>query len=349
MEREARTEWGRTRGAITKWCVDEAERPEGNVTPPPAAVAAWLAGHAAELDAIEVSLVTGPAPEWADDASLLYAAPAPNQAGHLQLHTVLLARALARAAAGDMAAAERGVLASWNLASPERARADVPSRSIAALATHLQLGVLRKLAVTPDAWRARIAAWDPRESVRRTWARQAWTAWRAGGRRARPAADGPFGRLVGGPAHRLESAAFLDGWRSMTEAANASPVSDGDGKEIAAAFRAGMGRWADAAPPAPNIASAWKRADRLALEAELTNKVFDVRAARAASGAWPPSVPGIETSKAKNVTWSYVVTPEGRASLSTRRSLSWPDQASSPMGWVSEPPAAAKAPAPKKK
>ena len=134
----------------------------------------------------------------------------------------------------------------------------------------------------------------------------------------------------------------------MTEPAPDS-VSDGDGSELAAAFRAGMGRWADAAPPVPNLASAWKRADRLLLEAELTSKVFDVRAAREASGAWAAAIPGIEASKGTNVTWVYAVTPDGRASLVTNRTLTWPDRASSPLGWVSEPPPAAKAPAAKKK
>jgi hypothetical protein len=348
MEREAKTEWGRTRGELTKWTTDEAERPEAHVQPPPAAVAAWLAAHAAELDAIETMLVTGPAPEWAEDASLLFAAPAPVAAGHLQLHVVLLGRALARAAGGDTGGAERSLLASWNFAAPQRLRWDVPSRTIASLATHLELGVLRKLPVSAEPWRARIAGWNPRESVRRTWAHEAWTSWQAGRREAGRPAQGVLAKLVARPARRLESAAFLDGWRSMTEAGLKSPVSDGDGRELAAAFRAGMGRFADAAPAVPSLASAWKRADRLSLEAELTNKVFDVRAARAATGAWPQAVPGIEVSKAKDVTWIYAVTPEGRASLSTNRTLTWPDRAASPMGWVSEPPAAAKAPAKKK-
>jgi len=342
-DKENKTEWGRTRGALTKWATSEAERPEANVQAPPPEVAAWLLGHASELDAIENALVAGPAPEWAEDSSLLFAAPVPTMSGHLQLHVVLLGRALARAAGGDAAGAERSLLASWNFAAPQRLRADVPSRSIAVLATHLELGVLRKLAVSPEPWRARIAAWDPRDSVKRTWANEAWTTWKAGRPQAPGSTRSGFARLVARPGQRLEAAAFLDGWRAMTEAGVKSPVSDGDGKELSAAFRTGMGRWADAAPAVPNLASAWKRADRLILEAELTNKVFDIRAARAASGAWPASIKGIETSKAKDVTWTYAVTSEGRPSIATNRTLTWPDRASSPMGWVSEPPAAAKA------
>ncbi len=354
MDREGKTEWGRTRVPLTKWTTTEAERPEANVEAPPPAVAAWLTGHASELDAIERALVEGPAPEWAQDTGLLFAAPIPNMGGHLQLHTVLLGRALARAASGDAAGAERALLASWNLAAPERQRADVPSRSIAWIATHLELGVLRKLSVNAGPWRARIAGWDPRESVRRSWALEAWTTWQAARRRQEAgvyggAPQGPLARLVGAPGQRLEAAAFLDGWRAMTEAAAKSPVSDGDGKFLADAFRAGMGRWAGAAPAIPTLASAWLRADRLALEAELTNKVFDIRKGREASGAWPASIPGIEASKAKNVSWKYAVTAEGRASIETNRVLTWPDRTPSPMGWVSEPPAAKKAPAGKKK
>ena len=81
MVREEKTEWGRTRGALTKWATNEAERPEANVQAPPPEVAAWFLGHASELDAIEGALVAGPAPEWAADSSLLFAAPAPGMSG----------------------------------------------------------------------------------------------------------------------------------------------------------------------------------------------------------------------------------------------------------------------------
>ncbi|MGA7991972.1 MAG: hypothetical protein WCC53_11105 [Thermoanaerobaculia bacterium] len=352
-DKEAKTEWGRTRAPLTKWMTNEAERPEGNIEAPPPAVAAYLTGHGAEIDAVESALVSGPAPEWAQAPDLLFAAPVPNMAGHLQLHAVLLARALARAAAGDATGAERLVQASWNLAGPERHRPDVVSRSISWIATHLQLGVLRKIDVDAGTWRGRIAGWNPRESVRRSWALEAWTVWEAARKRQEAGVyadtpQGPLARLFARPAQRLEAAALVDGWRTMTQAAVESPISDGDGAFLSEAFRKGMGRWADAAPSVPGLASAWKRADRLALEAELTNKVFDIRAKRVPSGAWPPAIPGIETSKAGNVTWTYAVTAEGRASIATNRILTWPDRTPSPLGWVSGPPAAKKAPATKR-
>ena len=350
----SKTDWGRARGLLTKWATEQAERPEANVQAPPAEVAAWITGHAAELDTIENALVGGPAPEWAEDQSLLFAAPAPSMAGHMQLHIVLLGRALARAAGGDTPGAEHALLASWNLAAPERRRVDVPSRSIAWIATHLEMGVLRKLPVGAEPWRARLAGWDAHEAVKRSWANEAWTTWQAARGRQEAgdvagAPQSPLARIVGGPGRRLEAAAFLDGWRAMTEAAVKSPVSDGDGASLTDAFRAGMGRWAAAAPPIPGLGAAWKRADRLALEAELTNKVFDIRAKRDPSGAWPASIPGIEASKAENVKWTYAVTAEGRASVATNRVLNWPDRGSSILGWVSEAPAAKKAPAPKRR
>jgi hypothetical protein len=345
-KQEGKSEWGVTRAALTKWATAEAERPEEAVQAPPVAVEAWLAGHGSELDAIERALVEGPAPEWAMDTSLLFAAPVPNMAGHLQLHLALVARALARAASGDAAGAERAVLASWKLADPERRRPDVVSRSISWIATHLELGALRKFPADAAAWRGRIAGWDARESVRRSWELEAWTIWQAGRRlsESKPS-GGLFADLVARPAERLEAAARLDGWRAMTQAAVRSPISDGDGAFLAEAFRKGMGRWAAVAPPSPALASAWMRADRLALEAELTNKVFDLRAKREPSGAWPPAIPGIETSKGENLKWTYALTADGRASIVTNRLLTWPDRTPSPMGWVSAPPAAKKAPA----
>ncbi len=351
--RQDKTEWGRAGGPLVAWVTAQTERMEAAVAPPPPEVAAFLAGHAAAIDAIESALVSGPAPDWAQDASLLFAAPGPALAGHMQLHALLLARALLRAAAGDAAGADRAVLASWNLAGPERQRADIPSRGIALLATHLELGVLRKFAADP-AWRARLASLDPRAWVKAGWRFEAWRVWKAGRRLSDGApADAPGGvlaRLASRPRERLAAAALLDGWRAMTEAADRTPVSDGDVKSLADAFEKGAGRWA--APSAPAIlaaAASIRRADRLTLEAELTGKSLDVRAARAADGTWPASLPGVEASKAANVKWAYAVTPDGRASISTTRLLNWPDRASSILGWASEPPAAKKAAAPKRR
>ena len=354
-DKESKGEWPRVRGDLTKWVTGEAERPEASVEPPPPAVAAFLAGHASEIGAIETSLVSGTAPDWAQDPSLLFAAPAPSLAGHLQLHTVLLGHALARAAAGDIPGADRALVASWNLAGPPRARVDIPARSIAFIATHLELGVLRKLATDPAPWRTRIASLDPRAWVRNGWTFEAWRIWRAGRRLqesavAPPASSGGWlAGVAARPRERLAGAALLEGWHAMWSAAATAPVSDGDVRTLAETFESAAGRWA--APSMPSVlaaAGALRRADRLTLEMELTNKVFDIRARREPTGAWPASIPGIEASKAANVAWTYAVTAEGRASIATTRILNWPDRTPSLLGWVSEPPAAKKGAAKKK-
>src|SRR5271169_5105411 len=74
----AKTAVDEVRAPLEKWVDHEAAKAEGLPDAPPAPVAAYFASHATALDAIEKSLLAGPAPEWALDLAKLYAAPAPN-------------------------------------------------------------------------------------------------------------------------------------------------------------------------------------------------------------------------------------------------------------------------------
>ena len=156
LSRPKKTELDAVRAPLEKWVDHEAAKAEGLPDAPPAAVAAYFASHAASLDAIEKSLLAGPAPDWAVDLAKLHAAPAPNVLGHMQLARVLVGRAEARAAAKDKRADE-SLRAAFALTGALRGRPEVVSQmrldrrdAPRARGRPADSGRFRRLARTPE-------------------------------------------------------------------------------------------------------------------------------------------------------------------------------------------------------
>jgi hypothetical protein len=57
----------------------------------------------------------------------------------------------------------------------------------------------------------------------------------------------------------------------------------------------------------PNLRNAFQRADRLALEAELTGKILRLKEVRRARGAWPRPSAEISSSRFPGLSWNYSV------------------------------------------
>jgi hypothetical protein len=72
----------------------------------------------------------------------------------------------------------------------------------------------------------------------------------------------------------------------------------------------------------PNAAHAWRKADRLRLETELTLKVLEARRARRRDGRWPADVGGIETSLLGEPHWVYAAT-NGRMRIALSAPVEW--------------------------
>lgn len=279
-----KTEWDGVRAPLEEWVDAQTAKAEGLPDPPPAPVASFLAAHAPGLDAIEKTLLAGPAPEWVVDISKLYASPVPDLQGQMQLARVLVGRAEARAAAKD-ARAEKSLRAAFALTGSLRGRPEIASQSVSIAATRLELAAARRIPVDAVAWRERLEALDPRAGMLAAWKRQAWVQYEAE-KRARE------GRLRAGPLSgraavllrswrdRVAAAAYLDAWRAAIEAAAKSAVEDAETKGLTEAFRAALVQsGARAVPPeaVPNLVGSWRRANVLALEIRKTDETLAAR------------------------------------------------------------------------
>jgi hypothetical protein len=87
-----------------------------------------------------------------------------------------------------------------------------------------------------------------------------------------------------------------------------------------------IGRWNVMRLALPSVAGFWTAVDRAHFHRELTAKVLELKALRAASPgrSWPKKVPGIESSTCPGNRWTYVVSADGGAVLTASQSPSRP-------------------------
>jgi hypothetical protein len=280
--RPKKTEWDGVRAPLEKWADAQAAKAEGLPEPPPAPVASFFAAHAPALDAIEKTLLAGPAPEWAVDVSKLYASPVPNLSGQMQLARVIVGRAEARAATKD-ARAEESLRAAFALTGSLRGRPEIVSQLLSIAATRLELAAVRRIPVDAAAWRERLKPLDPRGGLLLAFRHTAWVQYEAakGLREMRLRTGSPFGRLAalaGAWRDRVEAAAYLDAWRATIDAAAKSPVADTQARILGDTFQQALARnGVRATSPMPDLIEVWRRANVAALEIRKTDENLAAR------------------------------------------------------------------------
>lgn len=332
------------RAAVSEYVAAQVGRGDATVETPSLAVASVLSSRRAALSALEDALAAGSVPRWAvDPRADIGEHLEPNVLGHLQVQRLLIADALASAARGENGAASRTLDASWKLNEGLASRPEVTAKLIAIAVARYEAGALRKIDVSADVWKARLAAMGSRARLvealviehRGPADAHAWY------RRMRPDGVGWWGHnlvfALEEPGGRLADAAYGEAFRRALAELRDEP-----------AFR-------EAAPePAPsrdttailmsivmpNIRESFGRADRLALDAELTEKVLRTKAARAATGAWPPPSAEVAASRFPGLAWNYSV-EGGTVTIALNRGVPHPK-----VGLVLPTSFSARAPAP---
>ena len=152
------------RRALFGYIDPQFAHPNGQIDPPPQAVAAFLDAQSKPLEAIRRNLIDNPdAIVWDERPDLLRAAPLPNLYGHMVLARALAADAFVRQRAGDPVAWD-DVHAMLNLSRPLARRPEMISSLIALSIARMANNVARRLSPPQPAWAREIAAADLRRS-----------------------------------------------------------------------------------------------------------------------------------------------------------------------------------------
>jgi hypothetical protein len=300
--------------AISEYGRSELTRPSGSVQSPPTGVQAFLELRRGEISEIVDFLSTSQSLAWKTNVSLGSEAPIPNLVGQIRLQRLLVAEALSRAHLGQQGNAERVFRASWNLNVSLRDRPDVVSQLIAIAVARLQVGLARRLLIDPASWRNRLVDHDYRRSLLR-----AMEAESIAGLRHLPSGSSRW--------DRASRADFLDMRRSFLLSLRDSPVSDRQDKSHQRDETPRSAGAIIAMITLTNLADAVRRADRLVIDTELTERILEVRMQKAALGHWPSALPSnLEVSRMPGERWVYFVGTDGRMTIHFSRELTWENQ-----------------------
>jgi hypothetical protein len=288
----------------------ELTRSEDEVGPPPAPLRDFFDGHGPQLDAIVAFLTSSEPPVWKSEAALGPEASLPNLLGQIRLQKILVARCLSDLHAGRQQDADRVLTASWTLNQSLGSRVDIVSQLIGTAVARMHVGLARRLAA-PGPWRARLAGHDYRASLLRAMEVEK---------------IGHLRHLAGSSRYaRATRADYLDLSRILLVGFRDAPVGDGP---LAPRFP----KDGDATPGGvlvsvsmPNLAEAVRRADRLMVDIELTDRVLQARELRAKLGNWPQEIPGFAASRMPDAHWIYAPAAggDGKLSISLSRELRW--------------------------
>jgi hypothetical protein len=297
--------------AVGSYIATELVSPEDRTGPAPGVLRDFLEARVGELEALVVFLAgRREPPVWFSAVSLGPEAPIPNLLGQIRLQKLLIADCLYASHRGRPEDAERILLASWILNASIRDRADLISQLIGMGVARMQSGVARRLYLRAP-WRDRFADHDYRASLLKA---------------LEVDAAGRFSILPRGPSQsdRAMRADYLDLSRAYLMSLRDAPVADGRFVPAAPEEQTGESPGNLLARIAmPNLAEAVRRADRLMVDAELTDRILEARERKAIVGHWATEMPRDEASRMPGARWMYSVGSDGRLTVSLSRELKW--------------------------
>ncbi len=315
------------RAAISDYVTAKLVRPDESVGAPSPEVATLLGRHRAALTTFEELFASAPPPRWGWDSAVTAGERRePNLLGHIQLQRLLVADALASAASGKGAAASRALEASWKLNEGLASRPEAISQIMAIAVARYEAGALRKIDASAEDWTPRLAAMGARANLVDALVLDQPRSTDMAERYLRLRPDGVgwwahnFVSLLEEPRGRLGWADYSEAWARAIAGLRDEPAF----RESAPDPKPGRS-FSDImlSISMPNIRNSFERADRLALDAELTGKILKVKQVRRAQGAWPQPSAEIAASHFPGLAWKYAV-DGGAMTIALNRELPKP-------------------------
>ena len=265
----------------------ELERVGDRLQPAPANVAAYLAQHDAQLNAIRDHIVTAGPIRWVQHFQLGHDAPIPNLLGQMTLTKLFTARALAKSANHD-ATAWNDLHAVWLLDRELWHRPELISQLIALAGTRMVNASAAKMPLPVAPWFHEVQSFDYDHNFAASYQAEAWMTSRA----PMHGIQRPFY-----DACALDAAETMRQWTNELASKNSCDLNPVQQMNIASWNMLGK-------VALPNLTGAWQRFARFGAELEATDKILAMRsgempstATRCSDGTWSVNDLGVQFSR----------------------------------------------------
>lgn len=331
------------REELNRYIEAQIKNPTNKIDEPPEKLRRYLAANADSLAALRTLILNNEQPRWATDITQLYEKNytyvLPSYLGIVNLQKILALDILEKQRLGQTQEMQEGLEVSWKINQSLDKDPFLIGQLVSIINTRIQAGVMRKLDNLPSKWQERLLAHDYRQSVLTSLEIESISTFGFFNQLNPSEIEKQFGE-ADEPLKYLKSM----GWQQWSESlrknylrwiaintfqserriygqlpqeniCNFNHDSWLARQDISKAlsFPQYIGSWS----------AQWVKGGRFMLELELTQKILQMKELAAKAGAFPQSVPNMDSSVCPGSKWIYQASPDGKMSISLSPVPAW--------------------------
>jgi hypothetical protein len=302
---------------LTNYLNKEIERGNGSIDDAPAEVAAFVNAHGDQLLAVENHLNGAELPAWTFDPEHVFRTPLPNLLGYMKLTRLISAHALIAQKRGRGAEAWQAMHAVSRLSQSLDDQPILITQLISVAISKYEAAFARKLQVPAPAWQEEFSRRDFQRPFLDSFVGEQLSITES--LRELKWLEQPYLRMCA-----------ADSWRAhaeLLEELKRKNICDLDAARIESGLPIRLAGWNYFGRiMIPSYGPSLVRLRNVVVGHELTAKVLQAKSARAASGAWPAAIAGIEESRCSGRSWNYGVASDGTMTLALDKPIVTPKQ-----------------------
>ena len=317
----------------------QKNKEQGPLDPIPAPVQTYLTDNQEVLSQIQTHLNSKAAPVWRFDAALYtdFESELPSYLGLIQLHKILLLKAVNHAQQNQQAQMVSALEASHRLSVVTTQRLDLMSYLVTLIAVDDTVILMRHLDGIPPSLSEQLLTTDLQQLGVDGLRFENWTFYQAmnhamnGSAQARSLFDPADSGLavlpsiiLGKPYLTLSSVNTARIREKSHDQMEGENICSLDVEALDEATIEEIPWWNMVGQIAiPAFSVQWRKGGDRMLTAELTHLIVQAKALAAEQGNWPETLPDLSSQTCPDEHWVYEVSPEGEMSLSFSREFYW--------------------------